>query len=115
MCISFQASDFFFGAAFLGALGVAAAASASADLLAVDLFSLARMATRLRATPKEPFDLLPLFDFLSPLPMIVFLTIICSNYNDGRLDNKIWVVKILDTDFTDYADKVSRDTRDTRE
>jgi hypothetical protein len=68
-CVSFQPSDFFLGAAFLGVFGADAAASASADLLAVDLLSLARMAARLRATPKEPFDLLPLFDFLSPLPM----------------------------------------------
>jgi len=75
MCISSQASDFFFAAAFLGDLGVAAAASASADLLAVDLFSLARMAARLRATPKEPFDLLPLFDFLSPLPMDISVSV----------------------------------------
>jgi hypothetical protein len=73
LCVSSQASDFFLAATFRGAFGVAAAASASADLLAVDLFNLARIPALLRATPKEPFDLLPFFDFLSPLPMDAFV------------------------------------------
>jgi hypothetical protein len=65
------ASGFFLGAAFFTAFTGAVSAAAFADLLVADLFSLARMAERLRETPKEPFDLFPFFDFLSPLPIAV--------------------------------------------
>jgi hypothetical protein len=73
--IPFIFYDAFFLATLRGfAAGSATPASAAAltDADAVR-FNLAFMALRLRDTPYEPFHRLPFFDFLSPLPIFVFL------------------------------------------
>jgi hypothetical protein len=68
----YYASAFFLGVAVFFAF-TGAAAAAFADFLLAERFSLVLMIARFLATPKEPLNILPFFDFLSPLPMVCSL------------------------------------------
>jgi hypothetical protein len=72
-------SAFFLGVVVL--LGFAAASStaaAGAGFFVVDLFNLALIALLRLELPYESFQILPFFDFLSPLPIVL------SRYCDGK-------------------------------
>jgi hypothetical protein len=67
------ASPFFFTVlrGLTGASAAAAVVAASTGFFVVDLFNLDLIALLFLDTPKEPLKILPFFDFLSPLPMLV--------------------------------------------
>ena len=66
----FYASPFFFAAVLFGFAAVSAETGSETFLVAVFL-SLAFIEFRLREFPKEPFEILPFFVFLSPLPIFL--------------------------------------------